>query len=134
VACSVVIGGTGGLGLVIAQRLADRGDSLVITSRDLGRAETAAGKIGSMARGLAAGLSEPGRIADALAGVGPVDKLVICAIDQTPSTLAGFDVEAAIRVRTGPTRDRLSAGTSGNTVKFIQMNEFLVANEGVSQP
>jgi NAD(P)-dependent dehydrogenase (short-subunit alcohol dehydrogenase family) len=64
---SVIVGGTGGLGLVIAQRLADRGDSLVITSRDLGRAETAAGKIGSMARDLAADLAEPGRIADALA-------------------------------------------------------------------
>jgi NAD(P)-dependent dehydrogenase (short-subunit alcohol dehydrogenase family) len=97
---SVIIGGTGGLGQVIAQRLADRGDDVLITSRDLGRAEAAAGKIDGTARGLAVNLSEPAGLADALAGVGEVDNLVVCGIDQTPSTLAGFDVEAAIRVVT----------------------------------
>jgi short-subunit dehydrogenase len=50
VAHSVIIGGTGGLGQVIAQRLADRGDDLVITSRDLRRVEAATGKIDGMAR------------------------------------------------------------------------------------
>jgi NAD(P)-dependent dehydrogenase (short-subunit alcohol dehydrogenase family) len=97
---SVIIGGTGGLGQVIAQRLADRGDDLVITSRDLGRAEAAAGKINGKAQGLAVDLSRPADIADDLAGVGEVDNLVVCGIDQTPSTLAGFDVEDATRVVT----------------------------------
>jgi short-subunit dehydrogenase len=100
VAHSVINGGTGGLGLVITQRLADRGDDLVITSRDLGRAEAAADKIDGTARGLAVDLSEPAGIADALAGVGEVNNLVVCTIDQTPSTLAGFDVEAAVRAVT----------------------------------
>jgi NAD(P)-dependent dehydrogenase (short-subunit alcohol dehydrogenase family) len=97
---SVIIGGTGGLGLAVAQRLADRGDDLVITSRDLGRAEAAADKIDGTARGLAVDLSEPGLIADALAGVGEVDNLVVCGIDQTPTTLAGFDVAAATQAVT----------------------------------
>jgi NAD(P)-dependent dehydrogenase (short-subunit alcohol dehydrogenase family) len=97
---SVIIGGTGALGHVIAQRLADRGDYLVITSRDLGRAEAAASNIKGTARGLAVDLSRPVGIADALAGVGEVDNLVVTGIDQTPSTLAGFDIEAAIRVLT----------------------------------
>jgi NAD(P)-dependent dehydrogenase (short-subunit alcohol dehydrogenase family) len=100
VTLSVIIGGTGGLGQVIAQRLADRGDHLVITSRDLGRAEAAAGKIDGTAQGKAVDLSRPAGIAGALAGIGEVDNLVVCGIDQTPSTLAGFDVEAAIRVVT----------------------------------
>lgn len=97
---TVVIGGTGGLGLVIAQRLADRGDDLVITSRDLARAEEAAAKIKGAARGLAVDLSEPAGIVDALAGVEEVDNLVIAGIEQTPNTLAAFDVEAAVRVVT----------------------------------
>jgi len=97
---TIVIGGTGGLGQVIAQRLADRGDELVITSRDLARAEEAAGQIKGVARGLALDLSEPAGIAQALAGVEEVDNLVIAGIEQTPNTLAAFDVEAAVRVVT----------------------------------
>ena len=97
---TIVIGGTGGLGQVIAQRLADRGDELVITSRDLARAEEAAGQIKGVARGLALDLSEPAGIAEALAGVEDVDNLVIAGIEQTPNTLDAFDVEAAVRVVT----------------------------------
>lgn len=97
---SVLIGGTGGLGQVIAQRLADRGDDVVITSRDLARAEKAAANVKGTARGLAVDLSSPARIADALAGVGEVDNLVITGIEQVPNTLANFDIEAAMRVVT----------------------------------
>ncbi|WP_194918954.1 SDR family NAD(P)-dependent oxidoreductase [Catenulispora rubra] len=97
---TIVIGGTGGLGQVIAQRLADRGDDLVITSRDLARAEEAAGNIKGAARGLAVDLSEPASIVEALADVEEVDNLVIAGIEQTPNTLASFDVEAAVRVVT----------------------------------
>lgn len=97
---SVLIGGTGGLGQVIAQRLADRGDDVVITSRDAARAEEAAAKVKGTARGLAVDLSKPALIADALSGVGEVDNLVITGIEQVPNSLANFDIEAATRVVT----------------------------------
>ena len=97
---SVIIGGTGGLGQVIAQRLADRGDDLVITSRDLARAEVVAAKVGGSARGLAVDLSKPAGLADALADIDEVDNLVICGIEQARTRLAEFDIEAATRVVT----------------------------------
>jgi NAD(P)-dependent dehydrogenase (short-subunit alcohol dehydrogenase family) len=97
---SVLVGGTGGLGLVIAQRLADRGDDVTITSRDQARADEAAAGIKGSASGLALDLSAPARIADALAGVGEVDNLVITGIEQVPNTFADFDIEAATRVVT----------------------------------
>lgn len=97
---SVIIGGTGGLGQVIAQRLADRGDDIVITSRDLGRAEAAAAEIDGAARGLAVDLSTPAGLADALASVREVDNLVLSGVEQTPNTLANFDVDVAIRAVT----------------------------------
>ena len=97
---TIVIGGTGGLGLVVAQRLADRGDELVITSRDLARAQEAATTIKGTARGLAVDLSDPASIAAALADIEQVDNLVISGIEQTPNTLAAFDIEAAVRVVT----------------------------------
>jgi NAD(P)-dependent dehydrogenase (short-subunit alcohol dehydrogenase family) len=73
---------------------------VVITSRDLARAEEAAAKVKGTARGLAVDLSKPARIADALAGVGEVDNLVLIGIEQVPNTLANFDIEAATRVVT----------------------------------
>ena len=97
---SVVIGGTGGLGRFIAQRFADRGDDVVITSRDAGRAEAAATEIGGATRGLAVDLSRPETIAAALASVQLVDNLLITSIEQVNNSLAEFDVAAATRVVT----------------------------------
>jgi 8-hydroxy-5-deazaflavin:NADPH oxidoreductase len=47
-----IIGGTGALGFGLALRLAEAGVPVVIGSRDAGRAEEAAGRIGDRARGL----------------------------------------------------------------------------------
>ncbi len=97
---SVVVGGSSGIGMFIAQRIADRGDEVIITSRDSLRAAEAASSIGGNTRGLALDLAEPTGIESALSSVGDVDQLVITAIEQGVNTLADFDIEAAIRAVT----------------------------------
>jgi NAD(P)-dependent dehydrogenase (short-subunit alcohol dehydrogenase family) len=97
---SVIVGGTGGLGRMLAQRFADRGDEVVITSRTRATAEAAAEEIGGHTRGLALDLVHPETIADALADVTEVDNLVITAVEQTPNSIRELDIAAAVRVVT----------------------------------
>ena len=94
---SVIVGGSSGLGRVVAQRFADRGDQVVITSRSRSRADEIAGEIGGLARGLAIDLSRPETIANALADVAEVDNLVLTAIEQGANSLKAFDIPLAIR-------------------------------------
>lgn len=96
-ATSVIVGGSSGLGRVIAQRLADRGDQVVITSRSKSRADERAREIGGLARGVSIDLSRPETIADDLADVAEVDNLVITAIEQGANSLKAFDIALAIR-------------------------------------
>jgi len=94
---SVIIGGSTGIGRVIAQRFADRGDEVVITSRDGATAHAIAREIGPGARGLALDLGWPESIAGALADVRRVDNLVITAIEQAVNTVREFDIAQAVR-------------------------------------
>ncbi len=93
---TLVVGGTGGLGEVIAQHFADRGDDVVITGRDKARAETVAARIGTGTRGLALDLARPDTIGAALADVTDVDNLVVTAVGQATNTLAQFNVTDAV--------------------------------------
>ena len=93
---TVIVGGSGGLGRVIAQHFADRGDDVLITSRDKARAEAVAAEIGPATRGLAVDLARPDSLAAALAEVSEVDNLIITAIDDAANTLAEFDTARAI--------------------------------------
>jgi len=93
---TLIVGGSGGLGGVIAQHFADRGDDVVITSRDKARAETVAAGIGAGTRGLALDLARPETISASLADVTEVDNLVITAVGQAANTLAEFDITAAV--------------------------------------
>ena len=97
---SVIVGGTGGLGRLLAQRFADRGDEVVITSRSTTAAEATARDVGGATRGLAVDLTQPETIAEALAGITEVDNLVITAIEQTANSLRDFDIAAAVRAVT----------------------------------
>ncbi|MGO8998162.1 MAG: SDR family NAD(P)-dependent oxidoreductase [Polyangiaceae bacterium] len=97
---SVVIGGSNGLGRVIAERFARRGGDVVITSREKARADAVAAEIGGKTRGLAIDLARPETIASALADVAEVDHLVITAIEQGVNSLRDFDITAAVRVVT----------------------------------
>jgi NAD(P)-dependent dehydrogenase (short-subunit alcohol dehydrogenase family) len=97
---SVIIGGSGGLGRFIAERLASRGDDVVVTSRELDRAAQAAAEIGGTARGLAADLTRPHDIAGQLTSIKSVDNLVITAFSAVTNTVRGLDITAAVEAIT----------------------------------
>jgi NAD(P)-dependent dehydrogenase (short-subunit alcohol dehydrogenase family) len=97
---AIVVGGTSGIGRAVAEHLAARGESVVITGRDADRAATIAAEIGDGVRGLALDLGQPGEIASALADVEHVDKLVIAAIERDENTVRDYDIESAVRLAT----------------------------------
>jgi NAD(P)-dependent dehydrogenase (short-subunit alcohol dehydrogenase family) len=96
----LIVGGSGGLGREIARYYAERGDSVVITSRSVERAEQTASEIGGDTRGLAVDLTEPETIEKALATVGEVDHLVITAVEQYGNTVKDFSIADAVRAAT----------------------------------
>jgi NAD(P)-dependent dehydrogenase (short-subunit alcohol dehydrogenase family) len=97
---TVVVGGTSGLGLEFARHRSTLGDDVVLTGRDGARAKEVAASVGERARGVALDLSLPHTIAAALADVGPVDNLVIAAIERDANTVADYDVDRATRLAT----------------------------------
>ena len=97
---TVVVGGSSGLGRVIAQRSAARGEAVVITGRDRARTEAIAAEIGGGARGLPVDLAKPETIEAALAEILEVDHLVVTAIEQGVNSLRDFDIAAAVRAVT----------------------------------
>jgi NAD(P)-dependent dehydrogenase (short-subunit alcohol dehydrogenase family) len=96
----LVAGGTAGIGREIARHYADAGHAVVLTGRDASRAEQVAKDIGGDARGIALVLSEPEGIAEALADVGPLDHVVLAAIERDANTAADYDVKAATHLVT----------------------------------
>jgi NAD(P)-dependent dehydrogenase (short-subunit alcohol dehydrogenase family) len=97
---AVVVGGTSGIGLRLAEVLADKGREVVITGRSEERAAGIAAGLGGTVRGLGLDLAEPVAIAGRLADVGPVDRLVLAAIERDRNTVSEFDVESAVRLAT----------------------------------
>ena len=93
---AVIVGGTQGLGLEIARQMVARGDNVTITGRDGTRAASVAKEIGSKARGIALDLTKPHNIAASLAGTGPVQHLVLSAIQRDLNTVREYDVDRAI--------------------------------------
>ena len=85
---------------MVAEQLAARGDRVVVTGRDAGRAEAVAAEIGGSVRGLALDLARPTEIAERLAGVDAVDSIVIAAIERDENSVRKYDVEGALRLVT----------------------------------
>ncbi len=96
----VIVGGTGGIGRHLAQKLAGRGDEVVITGRDEARAQAIAAEIGGRTRGIGFDLAEPATIAGRLANVAKVDGIVLTAIERDNNSVREFDVGRAIRLVT----------------------------------
>lgn len=96
----VVVGGSAGLGKAVAEHYAKQGRDVVVTSRDQARADEAARQIGGTTTGLAVDLTRPAEIADALAEVGPVQYLVVAAIDRDENRIREYNVEGAIQLAT----------------------------------
>jgi NAD(P)-dependent dehydrogenase (short-subunit alcohol dehydrogenase family) len=98
---SLVVGGTSGIGREIARALAARGEELVITGRELARAQTAAAELGDRHRGLALDLSQPQEVASRLAEVaGPIDHLVLSAVERDQNAVRNYDIGRATRAIT----------------------------------
>jgi NAD(P)-dependent dehydrogenase (short-subunit alcohol dehydrogenase family) len=90
-----VIGGSAGLGRFIASRFAARGDNVIISSRDAGRASAVADEIGGAVTGIAVDLSEPAGLEAQLSRITEVDNLVLTAISQFPNSLRELNVAEA---------------------------------------
>jgi NAD(P)-dependent dehydrogenase (short-subunit alcohol dehydrogenase family) len=96
----VVVGGTRAIGLEIVRHYADAGEQVVLTGRDPNHVAAAVGEIGGRPTGITFDLAEPESIAGALAGVGPVRRLVLAAIDRDQNNLREYDIAKAIRLVT----------------------------------
>ena len=96
----LIVGGTSEIGKRIAQRYADKGDQVIVTSRDGSRAEAAAKEVSEDAIGVALDLYHPETIADALADVGAVKYLVMVAIERDQNTIDEFNIEGALNLVT----------------------------------
>jgi len=96
----VIVGGTRAIGREIARHYATKGRTVVLTGRDPAHVAEAVENVGGATSGRAFDLSEPFGIAAALADVGPVDHLVLAAIDRDDNSVAEYDIARAIRLVT----------------------------------
>jgi NAD(P)-dependent dehydrogenase (short-subunit alcohol dehydrogenase family) len=101
----LVIGGTSGIGLEIASRGVARGDRVVVSGRDAGRAGAVARELGGDAAGIGVDVAHPAHLGAALHsisqhGIGEVDHLVLAAIERDQNTVADYDVGRAIYLST----------------------------------
>jgi len=96
----VVVGGTRAIGLEIARHYATRGRQVILTGRDPSRVEAAVAELGGSTRGVPFDLSEPTSIAAAFPDLGPVQHLVLAAIDRDANSVAEYDIARAIRLVT----------------------------------
>ena len=96
----VVIGGSSGLGRAVAEHYAAAGREVVISCRDADRGAAIAAEIGGQTSNVTLDLSQPAGIAEALADVGPVEYLVISAIDRDDNKVRDYSIERAINLAT----------------------------------
>lgn len=97
---AIIVGGTQGIGLMLAGIMAARGDQVTIAGRDQARAAAAAQEIGPNVTGIAVDLTKPHSIAESLAGVGPVQHVVLSAIHRDLNTARDYDIDKAINLVT----------------------------------
>ncbi len=96
----LVVGGTAGTGRELVRRYAGEGWRVVLTSRDPDRAKAVAAEVGGETRGVSLDLSRPTEVADALAGLGSVDHLVLAAIARDTNTIRDYDIDSATYLTT----------------------------------
>jgi NAD(P)-dependent dehydrogenase (short-subunit alcohol dehydrogenase family) len=114
---TVVIGGTSGIGRAIAELFAARGDSVVVTSRDAERAAQAAAEIGGATTGIALDLGAPHELAERLAELAGVRRLVLAAIERDANSAKAYDLpafrdDASIVLLGGLAKDRPYPGST----------------------
>jgi NAD(P)-dependent dehydrogenase (short-subunit alcohol dehydrogenase family) len=96
----VVVGGTCELGKHLAQHYSNEGNPVVVTSRDLDRAQTTASEIGGNCTGLAVDLANPHGIASALDGLEDVQHLALVALHRDENKVREYNIDEAIKLVT----------------------------------
>lgn len=96
----VVVGGTCELGKHLAIHYANKEYPVIVTSRDLGRAQTTASEIGGNCTGLAVDLANPHEIASALAAVEDVQHLALVALHRDENKVREYNIDEAIKLVT----------------------------------
>src|ERR1700674_1698561 len=96
----VIVGGTHGLGLEVGKHFADQGRDVLVTGRDPTRAQNAAKEIGGRTRGIGFDLARPAEIAPALKDTGPIQYLVLAAIERDENKIREYDITRALRLVT----------------------------------
>ncbi|HEX9864890.1 MAG TPA: SDR family oxidoreductase [Acidimicrobiia bacterium] len=96
----VIIGGTGGMGRELAVHYLEKGRNVVVTGRDAEKARAVASELGENASGIGFNLARPETIASALADLGPVDRLVLSAIDRDNNPVREYNYESATNLAT----------------------------------
>ena len=96
----VIIGGTGGMGRELAIHYLEKGRNVVVTGRDPEKAGAVASELGEKATGIGFNLARPETIASALADLGPVDRLVLSAIDRDNNPVREYNYESATNLAT----------------------------------
>src|SRR6476659_8019170 len=96
----VVVGGTSGIGLGIAETSVSGGRGVVITGRNADRCAHIAGTLeGNDAVSFRAfDLADPEKISGVLADVGKIDHLVLAAIERDQNTIQDYDIQRAVRL------------------------------------
>ena len=96
----VIIGGSSGIGKRLAQKYADQGRSVVLTSRDALRAKAAAEEVGGTCIGLSLDLGKPHEIDAALADVEDVQHLALVAVDRDENKVREYNIDGALNLVT----------------------------------
>ena len=96
----LIVGGTSGIGLRLAEHAAAGGHRVVITGRDPERTRSVAAAIAGThpVEALAVDLAQPRQIAERLAALGDVRRLVLAAIERDANSVRELDVARATRL------------------------------------
>jgi NAD(P)-dependent dehydrogenase (short-subunit alcohol dehydrogenase family) len=94
----VILGGSSGIGLAVAEQASSQGADVVVVSSNPDRVQKAVQSLGGRAQGQAADLSDEGAIAALFQKLGPIDHLVYTAADSLQlNELAATDLTQARR-------------------------------------
>jgi len=150
----LIVGGTSGIGRELAAAYARQGASAIIAGRDSTRAEKAAAELNAetdtaQVRGIAADLSKPEFLKEALSGIEHVDAIVLAGMRRDNNTIAGYDIAGAtelaltkivgyttvvhaLRSRISPTGSVLLFGGLAKDVPYPGSTTVTTVNAGVT--